>query len=334
MKKLVGIALGALAGVLASTIALVVLGNRRVERWETLTLDDANDGDFVTLSDGTRMHYLTRAPSSSGVRPSSSVLLIHGLMDSAEQWRANLDALAQAHQVWALDLIGFGFSSRVTTPTYSLAMFARSIREFMDAQGIARASVVGHSLGGAIALHLAHAYPERVEKLVLIAPATFLLPLRPEFKIAKHLPFVPRALIGWVMLNRRARERALRDALGDPTRYDASEIARRIRPLHVRGTADALVAMLGSPRDSRVPPLAHITAPTLIVLGTRDRAVPVRHGEEHARTLPNAKLVTIENAGHLPHYEYPTQVNQLLLDFLEPRGNECKPPPLPHLAWR
>ncbi|MCX7841147.1 MAG: alpha/beta hydrolase, partial [Anaerolineae bacterium] len=60
-------------------------------------------------------------------------------MDSAEQWRANLDALAQAHHVWAIDLIGFGFSSRVTTPTYSLTMFARSIREFMDAQGIARA---------------------------------------------------------------------------------------------------------------------------------------------------------------------------------------------------
>lgn len=314
MKRLAAVAFGALAGVLASAAALVVLGNRRVDRWETLTLDDADTGNFVTLADGTRLHYLTRAPSSV-LRPSSSVILIHGLMDSAEQWRANLDALAQEHHVWAIDLIGFGFSSRVTTPTYSLAMFARSIREFMDVQGIARASLVGHSLGGAIALRFAHDYPGRIEKLVLIAPATFLLPLRPESKIAKHLPFVPRALIGWVMLNRRARERALREALGDPTQYDTIEIARRIRPLHVRGTADALVAMLASPREDDVP-LECIVAPTLIVWGTRDRAVPRYHIEKHAHVLPNAKLVIIENAGHLPHFEYPDRVNQLLADFL------------------
>lgn len=321
MKRLAAVAFGALAGVLASAAALVVLGNRRVDRWETLTLDDADTGDFVALGDGTRIHYLSRPPSSSVHRPPSSVILIHGLMDSAEQWRANLDALAQAHHVWAIDLIGFGFSSRVTTPTYSLAMFARSIREFMDAQGTARASLVGHSLGGAIALRFAYDYPDRIEKLVLIAPATFLLPLRPEFKIAKHLPFIPRALIGWVMLNRRARERALREALGDPTQYDTIEIARRIRPLHVRGTADALVAMLASPRDNHAP-LEHIAAPTLIVWGTRDRAVPRHHIERHARTLPNAKTVIIENAGHLPHYEYPAQVNRLLLDFLGARDGE------------
>lgn len=315
MKKLAIVAIGALAGILASTVAWIVLGNRRVDRWETLTLDDADTGDFVTLADRTRMHYITGAPSAV-LHPSSSVVLIHGLMDSAEQWRANLDALAQAHQVWAIDLIGFGFSSRVTTPTYSLAMFARSIREFMDTQGIAHTSLVGHSLGGAIALRFAHDYPDRVDKLVLIAPATLLLPLRPEFKIAKHLPFIPRALIGWVMLDRRARERALREALGNPAQYDTLEVARRLRPLRVRGTADALVAMLASPRDNHVLPLEHITAPTLIVWGTRDRAVPRRHIEHHARALPNAKLVIIENAGHLPHYEYPEQVNRLLLDFL------------------
>ncbi len=321
MKKWAGVAIGAAVGLFATTAALVVLGNRRVDQWETLTLDDAPEGDFVTLADGTRIHYLARAPASSNHRPSSSVILIHGLMDSAEQWRANIDALAQEHRVFAIDLIGFGFSSRVTTPIYSLALFARSIREFMDAQGIARASLVGHSLGGAVALRFAHAYPERVEKLVLIAPATYLLPLRPAVKLARYAPFIPRALIGWVILNRRARERALRNALGDPARFDATEVAHRLRPLRVRGTANALVAMLASPRDSRVPPLEQITAPTLVLCGTRDLAVPLQHAERHVRALPNARLVVIENAGHLPHYEYPDQVNRLLVDFLRPRDD-------------
>ncbi len=317
MNPLAGMALGAAAALLTTTAALIVLGNRRVAQWETLTLDDAEEGDFVTLADGTRIHYLARSPVSSLARPPSSIILIHGLMDSAEQWRANMDALATTHHVWAIDLIGFGFSSRVTTPTYSLAMFARSIREFMDAQNIARASLVGHSLGAAIALHFAYAYPARVEKLVLIAPATYLLPLRPQFKLAQYAPFVPRALIGWVMLNPRTRARALRDALGDPARFDPAEAARRLRPLRVRGTADALVAMLASPRDSQVPPLERISAPTLVVVGTRDPAVPLHHAQAHIHALPNARLAVIEKAGHLPHYEYPAQVNALLCDFMQ-----------------
>jgi pimeloyl-ACP methyl ester carboxylesterase len=313
MKKLLGIALGAAAGLATTTAALVLLGNKRLDKWETLTQDDAPGGDFVTLADGTRMHYLASGLSDQR----SAVILIHGLMDSAEQWRANIDALAQTHRVWAIDLIGFGFSSRVTTPTYSMKMFARSVREFMDAQGIARASIVGHSLGGAIALEFAHDFPERVEKLVLIAPATYLLQFRPELKSARHLPAVPRALIGWTMTNRRARERALRDALGDPAHFDPEELARRTRPMRVRGTADALVAMLGSPHGSDLPrDLARVTAPTLIVWGEKDRAVPVRHGAYHARALPNAKLVTIENAGHIPQSEYPERVNALLGEFL------------------
>jgi len=319
LKKLFGLALGAAAGITATTAAFILLGNRRLDKWETLTQEDAGAGDFVTLSDGTRMHYLSRSPErqSQEAQSKDDVILIHGLMDSAQQWSKNVDALAHTRRVWAIDLIGFGFSSRVTTPTYSMKMFARSIREFMDAQGIARASIVGHSLGGAVALEFAHDYPAHVDKLVLIAPATYLLQFRPELKSAKHLPFVPRALIGWTMTNRRARERALRDALGDPAHFDPAELARRVRPTRVKGTGDALVAMLGSPRGSDLPKnLERIAAPTLIVWGDKDRAVPLRHGRYHAQTLPNAKFVIIEKAGHIPQFEYPDAVNRLMLSFL------------------
>ncbi len=316
-KNLLGLTLGAAAGIAATTAALVLLGNRRLDKWETLTQDDAGNGDFVSLSDGTRMHFVARRPATTLRSAQDDVILIHGLMDSAEQWRKNIDALAQTQRVWAIDLIGFGFSSRVKTPTYSMKMFARSIREFMDAQAIARASIVGHSLGGAVALEFAHDFPERVDKLVLIAPATYLLQFRPELKLARRLPAVPRALIGWTMTNRRARERALRDALGDPAHFDPEELARRLRATRVKGTADALVAMLGSPHGSDLPrDLEKITAPTLILWGARDRAVPLRHGKHHARALPNAQFAIIENAGHIPQFEYPEIVNNLMLEFL------------------
>ena len=176
-KIIKGVVSLAAFGAGAFAASAVVLGNRRVDHWETLSLDDADDGDFVTLSGGARMHYVTRGDSGS------PVILIHGLMDSALNWSKNIDALAQTHRVWAIDLIGFGFSSRVTEPTYSLKYFARTIREFMDAQGIERASIVGHSLGGAVALELTHDYPARADKLILIAPGTYLvnLPLALNF---------------------------------------------------------------------------------------------------------------------------------------------------------
>ena len=296
------------AGALASA---VVLGNHRVDAWETLSLDDAGEGEFVTLSDGVRMHYVTRGAQGS------PVILIHGLMDSALNWSKNIDALAREHRVWAIDLIGFGFSSRVTAPTYSLKYFARSVREWMDAQELTRASVVGHSLGGAVALELAHDFPARVDKLILIAPGTYRVNVPPAVNLAARVPYVPRALVGWATTSRRARRSAWRGALGDAYRIDAPEVKKYARPLRVRGTADALVAMAASPRESDLPAgLTRIAARTLILWGDRDLAVPVEHGEHHERNLPNAKCVILEGAGHVPQIACPDVVNRLMLEFL------------------
>jgi pimeloyl-ACP methyl ester carboxylesterase len=330
IKKFVGatVALAALgAGALAATA--VALGNKRVDAWETLTLDDAGDGAFVTLSDGARMHYVSMgrsaaalpdASSAAGLPPANDVILIHGLMDSAQSWSQNMDALAARHRVWAIDLIGFGYSSRVTAPTYSLKYYARAVREFMDAQGIARASIAGHSLGGAVTLELARAFPERVSHLILIAPATYLANLVAPVKLAARVPYVPRALMGFALTSERARLRAWRDALGDPRRMNAQEALRRVRPARVKGTADALVAMMGSAWSNGLgEELSRISAPTLILWGDRDRAVPLRHGDRHARALPNAEFVILEGAGHVPHIEYPDVVNRLMVEFLSRR---------------
>ncbi len=297
------------AGALAAS-ALVV-GNRRVDAWETLAPEDAGVGDFVTLSDGARMHYVRRGEQGS------PVILIHGLMDSALNWSKNIDVLAQTHRVWAIDLIGFGFSSRVTAPTYSLKYFARTVREFMDAQGIERANIVGHSLGGAVALELALAEPARVERLILIAPGTYVVNLPLALNLAARVPYIPRALIGMAMTSTRARLSAQRNALGNPAHFDPQAARTYTRPLHVKGTADALVAMASSPRASDLPAgLKNISAPTLILWGAKDLAVPVEHGGHHERNLPNAEFVILEGAGHTPQLEYPDVINRLVVDFL------------------
>jgi pimeloyl-ACP methyl ester carboxylesterase len=303
----------------AFAASALVVGNKRVDAWETLAPEDAGVGDFVTLSDGARMHYVVRRPSTPrrSAQDAQDVILIHGLMDSALNWSKNIDALAQTYRVWAIDLIGFGFSSRMTAPTYSLKYFARTVREFMDAQGIERANIVGHSLGGAVALELALDEPQRVERLILIAPGTYVVNLPFALNLAARVPYIPRALVGMAMTSTRARLSAQRNALGNPAHFDPQAARQYTRPLHVKGTADALVAMAASPRASDLPAgLKNIAAPTLILWGDKDLAVPVKHGGHHERNLPNAEFVILEGAGHTPQLEYPDVVNRLVVDFL------------------
>ena len=315
IKKFLG--LGFLAAFSAGALAsLVALGNRRVDEWETLTTDDAVGGDFVTLSDGTRAHYIARGDATER----EPILLIHGLMDSAMHWHKNIDALAQDRRVYAIDQMGFGYSSRVAAPVYSLNYLARAARAFMDELGIARAHIIGHSLGGAVTLQLAHDYPERVGKLIVISPGTYLTNRLAPINLAARVPYAPRALMGFAMTSQQARMRAWQHALGDPARLDPNELTIRVRPMRVQGTANALVAMANSSWANDLQhQLDQITAPTLILWGNKDHTVPVWHAEWHARALPNAQVVYLPGMGHIPQNECPDQVNRLMIDFLNVR---------------
>jgi pimeloyl-ACP methyl ester carboxylesterase len=290
----------------------VTFAHKRIAQWETLEVDDAAQGKFVELSDGERLHFITAGATGN------PIILIHGLMDSTYSWAKNIDVLAQTHRVWAIDLIGFGFSSRMTARRYSLKYSARTVREFMDAQGIERATLVGHSLGGAVALQTAHDFPERVERLVLIAPGTFLVGQIPTVaNWAARMPGVPRALASISTTSPRIRLASFRHALGDPAFMDEAQTSALVQTTQVKGSTDALVAMAASPRDSDLPAgLSAIHQPTLILHGDKDSAVPVRHAERHARAMPNARTMILEGAGHIPHVEQPARVNHLILDFL------------------
>ncbi len=294
----------------------VPLNHEILGEWESLSLEDAGIGDFVTLPNGAQMHYVVRGPVADAPN-ARDVILIHGIMDSAYNWHKNIDVIAQTHRVWAIDLIGFGFSSRLNERVYTFKNFARWVRDFMNAVEIQRASLVGHSLGGATALQFAHDFPQRVAELILLAPAAywwFPAPLR----FAARVPFFPRAIVHFAMKSRRAHSAAWRTAIGDPSQLDVIEVARRSRHLRVQGTMDALIAVVGSPRDTDLPRgLKNITTPALILWGEKDMVLPKAHGERLARDLSNARLKIIKEVGHIPNEESPQIVNQAILDFLQ-----------------
>lgn len=302
---------GVLVIVAVLLINLVFVMYKRIDTWEMLEVDEGAEGKFISLSDGQRIHYVSNGASGK------AVILIHGLMDSTYSWAKNLDVLAQNHRVYAIDLIGFGFSSRMTERRYSFKYLARTVIEFMDAQKIDRAILVGHSLGGAVALEVAHDYPSRVSKLVLIAPGTYRLNFPAVANWAARMPVVPRAIASLSTTSPRIRMASFRHALGDPSHMDEKQTTAILQTTRIKGSTDALVAMAASARASDLPQnLGNVTTPTLIIAGDKDPAVPIKHASWHQHALPNAQLVVLEGKGHIPHVECPDTVNRLMLDFM------------------
>lgn len=304
-------AVGATALGAAALAGAVAAGNLYLDNWEGASPEAYAEGSFCRLANGWRVHFTSRGEGDT-------VLLLHGFMDSVGSWRRNVEALAAGHRVLALDALGFGCSERVVAPVYSLKRQARVVKEFLDLQGIARVSLIGHSLGGALAAQFTYDFPERVHKLVLVAAAVYMqIPEVPP--LLRLVPrSVPRGLMGLYAMLPHAVELGLATAYGDARRIDRDSIDFRGRPFRIRGAVDALLAMIGSPRETDLPAaVTEIKQPTLVIWGERDHLVPPVYARRLRREMPNARLAIIGAAGHMPHEEYPQQVNELLTRFLE-----------------
>ena len=306
------LALGAVAGVWAA----LRYGNQYLDEFENVQHHAHASGDYFTTAAGWHMHYTVQGQGTP-------VVLIHGFLDSLQTWRRNVNLLAQKHRVYASDVLGFGSSDRVHAHVYTLKQQSSVLGEFFAAQQIENAAVIGHSMGGALALQFAYDFPDLVHKLVLIAPATYLYAALPRYGLKPVPRQVSRGVLGLYQKITGDRGNPVRLAYGDPARITPDSIELRTRMMRVRGTHDALISMSKSAREADVPyRLKQVQVPTLIVWGKRDRIVPAMHARWHQRQLPNARLEWIETAGHLPHEEEPEAVNLLLSEFLD---NESEP---------
>lgn len=247
-----------------------------------------------------------------------AVILIHGFAGSTFSWRRVLPGLAPAHRVVALDLPGFGFSDRDPARDYGQRAQAERVVALMDLLGIQRATLIGHSMGGAIAERVAAGHPDRVERLVLVAAVNAGEASRAPGRGMAAGPMF--ALIGVVQrspsamytLGRRALARMVHD------RAHATEEVMRgyIDPLLLPGTVAAVRKMAAANRDEAPVDLAAITAPTLVLSGASDAAIPPERGEALAAAIPGARHVTIPEAGHLIAEERPEAFLEEVLAFL------------------
>jgi pimeloyl-ACP methyl ester carboxylesterase len=285
-----------------------VYARRFVRRFEDLDPETAGaPGSFMDV-DGRSIHYVQAGQGDP-------VVLIHGWNGSTFDLRYIIPELAQRYRVVAIDLLGYGYSARPADGDYSVAGQGELVGRMMDRLGIERAAVLGHSMGGTIAMWLALHYPERVKRLILVDSATANEMFRGRNWGMALRPLLP--LLAPVLLRKRIMRRGLRTGVHDPAHLTPETLEGHLRPLHMKGHLRASAKQLSDRRRDEAFDAGQIRQPTLILWGEHDRWVPLSTGEELARLIPSARLVAIRSAGHLPLEEQPALCNRELLEFLE-----------------
>ena len=253
-----------------------------------------------------------------------AVLLIHGMINSSRHWRELALHLAHDYTVIAPDLIGHGDSA---TPRgdYSIGAHAAAIRDLLAALGIRSATVVGHSLGGGVAMQFFWQFPERVDRLVLVSSGGLGPNVSPLLRVAA-MPGASSA----VALASRPRVLGALSALAAELERRGSErgvyldaVVRALRPLQGAGQRRAFLQTLRSVIDVRGQRVSAVDrlyllgpTPTMIVWGERDRTIPIEHGRAAHEAIPHSRFETLPRAAHFPHLEDPEGLADVLGDFL------------------
>ncbi|WP_426954937.1 alpha/beta fold hydrolase [Muricoccus radiodurans] len=240
----------------------------------------------------------------------SPVLLLHGIGGNGGLWGPVLPGLS-GRQVLAWDMPGYGQSAPL--PQVTFPALAKALLALMDARGLEQADLLGHSIGGMIAIEFAATHPERVRRLALVATSAAFGSRDPAFAES----FV-RARIGPLDEGRRLADLAPGLAAGmlgtdpDPAALPAATAAMAAVP---EASYRATVACLTT--FDRRDALADLRMPVLLVAGGEDRIAPPRGMARMQSALPDARLAVIEGAGHLPHLERPDAFNAALRPFLD-----------------
>lgn len=257
-----------------------------------------------------RVHYIEKG---AGPR---HVLLLHGFAAHSYTWRFLIDDLVKAgYHVWSIDFIGFGYSDKPMTFDYGLSSFTNQIEAFMQAKQIQRASIIGHSMGGGLALSLAMTSPHRTQSLVLIDALAFPVELPLYLTLVKRLGNWTKPLMGKTMVRR-----VLHQIFYDPKKVSEEEVQAYTFPLHTPGGKEAFIKTLQNFHDQEFEAFfsrfQEIKIPILIIWGEKDTRMPLEYFRRLSDSLPRAKALVIPNCGHAPQEECPLEVNKAILQFL------------------
>lgn len=250
----------------------------------------------------------------SGPKDAPAVVLLHGFGSSLHTWEDWAAPLSVDHRVIRFDLPGCGLSPPDPSGDYTDARSVAVLVALLDKLGVAKASVVGNSMGGRIAWTFAAAHPERVDKLVLVSPDGF---ASPGFEYGRQ-PDVPAVMKAMrYVLPKPLVKMSLAPAYADPKVMTDALATRYYDLMRAPGVRDAMIArMAQSTRFDPVARLQTIRAPTLLLWGEEDRMIPFTNAADYEKAIPDATLVPLPGVGHLPQEEAPQRSLAVLQQFL------------------
>ncbi|MDZ4266985.1 MAG: alpha/beta fold hydrolase [Mycobacterium sp.] len=253
-----------------------------------------------------------------------TLLLIHGMAGSSETWRAVIPQLSKKYRVIAPDLLGHGQSAKPRSD-YSLGAFAVLLRDLLEELGISRATVVGQSLGGGVAMQFAYQHPDFCQRLVLISSGG----LGPDVGWTLRLLSAPGAELllpviappPVVTAGNKLRSWFAAGGIQSPR---GAEMWSAYSSLADSQTRQAFLKTLRSVVDYRGQSVSalnrlHLTSdlPTMVIWGDQDRIIPIEHGYAVHEARPGCRLEVLTGVGHFPHVERPGEVADLIEDFIE-----------------
>jgi pimeloyl-ACP methyl ester carboxylesterase len=253
-----------------------------------------------------------------------AILLVHGIAGRAENWDPIIPLLARQHTVIAPDLPGHGLSGK-PPGDYSIGALASAMRDLLVFLGHERATIMGHSLGGGVAMQFAYMFPERCSRLVLISSGG----LGVDVSLILRAAALPGADL-FLTLTAGVADKVgggVGKVLGFTGLRPSADIAEVARGFASLSDAETRMAFLSTLRSvigtsgQRVDASNRLylasEMPTLIVWGENDPIIPAHHGERAHEAMPGSRLKVFPGAGHMPHFDHPAEVAATLLDLID-----------------
>ena len=240
------------------------------------------------------------------------VILLHGLGDDLSVWEQTIPALTQDHRVWAVDQIGFGASDKPFI-NYRVSVLVEFLHGFCQRLGIKKATIVGNSLGGWVGAAFAQAYPDKVEKLVLVGSAGYW----PKHFGVREMTREQLTKLNVTSLS-RYRE-LLKWMLYDETMLTDAFVEQAYTSQLKRNDGYAITQLIESilrGEDRLDAKISQMRVPTLVVWGREDEATPLAIGGAFARDIPGAQQTIIDRCGHMPQFECAAAFNAAIRDFV------------------
>jgi len=282
--------------------------------WDSQPLDDwaqVHPPGYLVKLEGRKTHFVRKGEGPA-------VILIHGFNLDHNTWIENMDVLARYFTVYAVDLWGSGFSTREPLD-YGFALFVEQIRQLMDHLKLARAHLVGHSMGGGTAIAFSTAHSDRVDRMILVdsvgiqRPTTlrermFRLPWLPEF-----LQSLPTDLI---------RKKNLVDFwIHDPDLL-TEEVFKALTGFQkiegsTRAALDILRRDFFNTLGGEIDRLGELSIRTMLLWGRHDIAVPIEAGWAMHGRLPGSRFEVFDRSSHMPNFDEPDRFNDLVVGFLQ-----------------